>query len=200
MLYSMGSEDVIADCCSNSPIGQKYSNSLWVHLSALEKLDPLLRLYEGCANRTLGRLAGATLVKFHIKKPKITYLFYPDFDSDPHPVLHTQMEIDLRDLHVTYQSYEGPNPPILHCKQAYVTPDYPGYEKFAQLTRQEENWGLLDDFRAIQTRQGWLKCLEEHCAEIRGHRVYWRTDADPYRKKLIQSARRARRKNARIGQ
>ncbi|MEB3279708.1 MAG: DNA phosphorothioation-associated putative methyltransferase [Lyngbya sp.] len=194
MLYSMGKLEVIADCCSNSPIGQKYSHSLWVHLSALEKLDPLLRLYEGCANRTLGRLAGATLVKFHIKKPKITYLFYPDFDTDPHPALHTQMEIDLRDLHVTYQSYDGPNPPILHCKQAYVTPDYPGYETFAKLTRQEEDWGLLDDFRAIQTRQGWLKCLEEHCAEIKGHRVYWRSDADPYRRKLIESARRARRK------
>lgn len=194
MLYSMGKEEVIADCCSNSPIGQKYSHSLWVHLSALEKLDPLLRLYEGCANRTLGRPAGATLVKFHIKTPKITYLFYPDFDTDPHPALHTQMEIDLRDLHVTYQSYDGPNPPILHCKQAYVTPDYRGYEKFAKLTRQEQDWGLLDDFRAIQTRQGWLKCLEEHCAEIKGHRVYWRSDADPYRRKLIESARRARRK------
>ncbi len=194
MLYSMGNPEIIADCCFNSPIGRKYTHSLWVHLSALDKLDPLLRLYEGCANRTLGRLAGATLVKFQIRKPKITYLFYPDFDTDPHPALHTQMEIDLRDLHVTYQSYDGPNPPILHCKQAYVTPDYPQYEKFAKLTRQEEDWGLLDDFQAIKTRQGWLKCLEEHCAELRGYRVYWRSDVDPYRKKLIRSARRARQK------
>ncbi|MDY7021388.1 MAG: DNA phosphorothioation-associated putative methyltransferase [Cyanobacteriota bacterium] len=194
MLYSMGNLDVIAECCSQSSIGQNYSNALWVHISALEKLDPLLRLYEGCANRTLGRLAGVTVIKFHTKKPKITYLFYPDFDTDPHPTLHTQMEIDLRDLHVTYQNYEGPNPPILHCKEAYVTPEYPHYEMFAKLTRQEKDWGLLDDFRAIKTRQAWLKCLEEHCAQIKGHRVYWRTDADPYRKKLIQSARRARRK------
>ena len=194
MLYSMGNPDAIADCCFNSAIGQKSSHGLGVHISALEKLDPLLRLYEGCANRTFGRLAETTIVKFHVKKPKITYLFYPDFDTDPHPALHTQMEIDLRDLHVGYQSYDGPNPPILHRKQAYIAPDYPGYETFGKLTRQEENWGLLDDFRAIQTRQGWLKCLEEHCAELRGHRVYWRTDADPYRKKLIESARRARKK------
>jgi len=185
---------VIADCCSNSPVGQRSSHSLGVHISALEKLDPLLRLYEGCANRTLGRLAGTTIIKFHVKKPKITYLFYPDFDTDPHPALDTQMEIDLRDLHVTYQSYDGPNPPILHRKQAYITPEYPNYETFAKLTRQEEDWGLLDNYRAIQTRLGWLKCLEEHCAEIKGHRVYWRTDADPYRRKLIESARRARKK------
>ncbi len=194
MLYSMGNLEVIADCCSNSPVGQRSSHSLGVHISALEKLDPLLRLYEGCANRTLGRLAGTTIIKFHVKKPKITYLFYPDFDTDPHPALDTQMEIDLRDLHVTYQSYDGPNPPILHRKQAYITPEYPNYETFAKLTRQEEDWGLLDNYRAIQTRLGWLKCLEEHCAEIKGHRVYWRTDADPYRRKLIESARRARKK------
>jgi DNA phosphorothioation-associated putative methyltransferase len=168
-----------------------------VHVSALDKLDPLLRVYEGCANRTIGRLEGATIVQFHIKSPKITYLFYPDFDADPHPALGTRMAIDLRDLHVSYRSYEGNNPPILHRKEAFVTPDYPQYQKFANLTAQEENWGLLDDPAAIQTRRDWLKCLEEHCAEIRGHRVYWRSDADPYRVKLIRSARRARRKSSR---
>ncbi len=194
MLYSMGNRDVIADCCFKSEIGQKRSKSLWVHLSVLEQLDPLLRLYEGCANRTIGRLEGATLVKFHIKSPKITYLFYPEFDSDPHPALQTSMEIDLRDLRVKYRRYQGPNSPILHRKEAFVTPDYHNYEKFVKLTRQEENWGLLDDFQAIQTRQNWLKCLEDHCAEIRGHRVYWRTDADPYKVKLIQANRRTRRK------
>lgn len=194
MLYSMGNPDVIADCCFQSKIGQKRSQSFWVHLSVLEQLDPLLRLYEGCANQTIGRLEDATLVKFHIKSPKITYLFYPEFDSDPHPALHTSMEIDLRDLHVRSRRYEGPNPPILHRKEAFVTPEYPHFEKFAKLTRQEQSWGLLDDLKAIQTRQSWLKCLADHCAEIRGHRVYWLADADPYKVKIIQAARRTRRK------
>jgi len=45
----------------------------------------MLRLYEGCANRTIGRLEGATVIKFHTKTPKISYLFYPDFDTDPIP-------------------------------------------------------------------------------------------------------------------
>lgn len=195
MLFSIGDLEKIAQCCQQSEVGQKRSASLWVHVSAIEQLNPLLRLYEGCANRTIGRLEAATLVKFHTKIPKITYLFYPEFDTDPHPVLSTRMEIDLQNLQVTYRGYDGPNSPILHRKEMFVTSDYPLYNKFAKLTQQEQDWGLLDDWKSIQTRQGWLSCLEDHCAELKGHRVQWRTDADPYKLKLLKSAVRARRKS-----
>jgi hypothetical protein len=75
-------------------------------------------------------------------------------------------------------------------EDSMVTADYPLYEKFAKLTRQEEGWGLLDDLRLIYDYRGWQKCLEEHCAELKGHRVVWRKNADPYRVKLVQAARR----------
>jgi hypothetical protein len=104
------------------------------------------------------------------------------------------MQIDLRDLHVSYQTYDGPNPPILHRKHTLVTPEYPHHQQLVKLSDQEEKWGLFDNFGLIQTRLGWLKCLEDHCAQIRGYRVYWRTDADPYRVKLLRSARRNRNK------
>ncbi|MEW6494563.1 MAG: DNA phosphorothioation-associated putative methyltransferase [Cyanobacteriota bacterium] len=190
MLMSVGDLRLIANCCKQSKIGKLLPNALYVHVCALEALNPQLRLYEGCASRTIGRMEGATLVKFHFKVPKISYLFYPDFDADPHPALHTSMQIDLRDLQVVYRDYDtSENPPILHRKETFVMADYPLYEKFAKLTRQEENWGLLDHTSTIGTRKGWQKCLKEHCAELRGHRVYWRKDADPYRVKLLLSAR-----------
>lgn len=190
MLISVGNPRLIANCCKQSPIGKRLPNALYVHVSALEALNPQLRLYEGCASRTIGRLDGATLIKFQTNLPKISYLFYPDFDADPHPALHTSMQIDLRDLQVIYRDYDASeNPPILHRKETFVTPDYPLYEKFAKLTRQEEQWGLLDDIHTIGTRKGWQKCLREHCAELRGHRVGWRKDADPYKVKLLMSAR-----------
>ncbi|MBD3883276.1 DNA phosphorothioation-associated putative methyltransferase [Phormidium tenue FACHB-886] len=193
MLMSLGNLEVVEERCKSSAIGQKRPNSLWVHVSAIEALDPLLRLYEGCASRTIGRPQEANVVKFHFRKPKISYLFYPNFDIDPHPALHTSMEIDLRDLHVHYRDYDpNDNPPLLHQKDSMVTTDYPLYEKFAKLTRQEEGWGLLDDLRLIYDIRGWQKCLEEHCAELKGHRVVWRKDADPYRVKLVRSAIRAR--------
>lgn len=191
ILFSLGNLNIISERARHSKIGLLLPNALCIHISALELLDPLLRIYEGCASRTIGRLEEATIIKIYINQPKIAYLFYPDFDNDPHPALHTSMEIDLRNLHVTYRDFEdSDDPPILHCKDACVAPDYPLYKKFAQLTSQEKKWGLLNDFRAIKTRKGWLKCLQENCAEIRNHRVYWRKDADPYLVKLLRAARR----------
>jgi DNA phosphorothioation-associated putative methyltransferase len=193
MLMSLGNLEVVEERCKSSAVGQKRPNSLWVNVSAIEALDPLLRLYEGCASRTIGRPQEANVVKFHFRKPKISYLFYPNFDTDPHPALHTSMEIDLRDLHVHYRDYDpNNNPPLLHQKDSMVTADYPLYEKFAKLTRQEEGWGLLDDLRLIYDYRGWQKCLEERCAELKGHRVVWRKDADPYRVKLLKAAQRQR--------
>jgi DNA phosphorothioation-associated putative methyltransferase len=193
MLMSLGNLEVVAERCRQSLIGKKLSSSLWVHASALDSLDPLLRLYEGCASRTIGRPEGVTVIKFHTNKPKITYLFYPNFDREPHPALHTSMQIDLRDLHVHYRDYDrDDNPPLLHQKDLLVSSKYPNYEKFAKLSRQEEDWGLLEDWKQISTHHGWQKCLEDHCAELKGHRVVWRKDANPYRVKLVRSAIRAR--------
>ncbi|MBD1915003.1 MULTISPECIES: DNA phosphorothioation-associated putative methyltransferase [Cyanophyceae] len=176
MLMSLGRTDLIEERCRQSPIGQQRPNSLWVNVSALDQLDPLLRLYEGCASRTIGRPEEATVVKFHVQKPQITYLVFPGFDKEPHPALKTSMAISLRDLHVRYRDYDPDNPPLLHQKEQVVAPDYPGYAKFAKLSQQEQKWGLLDDVKTIFDRRGWERCLLDHGAELRGHRVVRRKD------------------------
>ncbi len=195
MLLSLGERDPIDTCCRSSAVGKQGSKSLLLHVSALSVLDPLLRLYEGCASRTIGRPEEATLIKFHTRQPKLTYLFVPEFDTDPHPAIQTRMEIDLRDLHVNYQDYNPKeNPPILHHKDFMVLSDYPHYGKFAKLTRQEKDWGLLDNPEALKRKQSWQKHLEERCTDLQGHRVIWRKGADPYKLKLLRSQVRARQK------
>ncbi|NJK38827.1 MAG: DNA phosphorothioation-associated putative methyltransferase [Oscillatoriales cyanobacterium RM2_1_1] len=193
MLMSLGNLDIVAERCRESELGQQHGNSLWVHVSVLERLDPLLRLYEGCASRTIGRPEEATVVKFHLKSPRISYLFYPTFDAEPHPKLRTSMQVDLQTVRVHYQDYDPEeNPPLLHQKEQVVAADYPGYEKFAKLSQQERKWGLLEDLERIQDLRGWQGCLAEHCAELRGHRVVWRKDADPYQVKVLKSLQRKR--------
>ncbi|MFN9818204.1 MAG: DNA phosphorothioation-associated putative methyltransferase [Pseudanabaena sp.] len=188
MLFNLGREGFIATCCRNSRIGRLDDQALYVHISALEHLDTMLRLYEGCASRTIGRMDGATLIKFHLHKPKISYLFYPDFDRDPHPKMQASMQIDLRDLQVRYRDYHNSdNPPVLHCKNTYVLSDYPQYEKFAKLTKQEESWGLLENMKDISHWQGWQQKLKEHCAEIQGHRLVWLKQADSEAIKLLKA-------------
>ena len=172
MLFSIGKPGAIAKICQQSKIGKHLPSALYVHISVLAELDPLLRIYEGCASRTIGRLENATLVKFYTDEPKISYLFYPDFDTDPHPGLHTSMQIDLRDLNVWYRDYEtSTNPPILHRKETFVTSNYPLYAQFANLTKQEEELGLLKHSRSIGTRAGWQQRLEEYGVEIKGDRI-----------------------------
>jgi DNA phosphorothioation-associated putative methyltransferase len=169
-LFSLGQPGVIANCSRTSQIGKFVGNALYVHVSALDALDPLLRLYEGCASHVFGRMEGATLIKLRADKPKVSYLFYPDFDTDPHPVLHASMQVGLQSLYVDYRDYrDAENPPILHRKETFVTPDYPLHQKFARLTQQEEEWGLLDNANSIGTRRGWNERLSERQVELQGH-------------------------------
>lgn len=178
MLFSLGKPNVIALACQNSK-GKHTRAALYIHVNFLQELDPVLRIYEGCASRTIGRVDGATLVKFSTDKPQISYLFYPEFDTHAHPALHTSIKIDFTTLAVAYRDYSAiANPPILHRKETFVTPSYPNYEKFAQLTRQEEKRGLLNNpTSSIGTREGWEQRLNQYQLEIKGHRVYKRKDA-----------------------
>ncbi|PZV09746.1 MAG: DNA phosphorothioation-associated methyltransferase [Leptolyngbya sp.] len=191
MLMSLGRTDLIEERCRQSAIGQQRPNSLWVHVSAIDQLDPLLRLYEGCASRTIGRPEEATVVKFHVQKPQITYLAFPNFDKEPHPALKTSMAISLRDLHVRYRDYDPDNPPLLHQKDQTIASEYPAYAKFAKLSQQEQRWGLLDDVKAIFDQRGWEKCLLEHGAGLQGHRVVWRKDASDEQKQQVQARLRS---------
>ncbi|BAY39352.1 hypothetical protein NIES2111_37280 [Nostoc sp. NIES-2111] len=172
-LFSLGRPGVVQTACDKSKIGKHTRGALYVHISALAALDPLLRIYEGCASRTIGRVDGATLIKYYTDQPQISYLFYPDFDTEPHPALKASITIDLKTLYVTHRDYSNrANPPVLHRKETFVTSNYPLYEQFAKLTQQEQQLGLLQQKSEIGTRAGWEKCLAAHGVEIKGHEVY----------------------------
>jgi DNA phosphorothioation-associated putative methyltransferase len=172
LLIHVGDLQKIANLCQASNIGKQLDGALAVHISALEKLPPLLRLYEGCASRNFYRLENANIVKIYYNKPKITYLVYPDFDTKAHPALQATMEVDLHNLSVTYHDIsDETNPLILHQKDALVAPDYPSYKKFVRLTKKEQNSGLLKNRDAIRRLHGWLRCLRENEIIIEGHKL-----------------------------
>ena len=172
-LFSLGEPKIIQQACYKSKVGKFTPSALYVHIKALWELDPLLRIYEGCASRVFGRPQETTLIKLHIKEPRISYLYYPDFDTDAHPALKASIIIDLQTFKITSGDYSTrENPPILHRKETFVTPKYPLYEEFAQLTQQEVAEGLFENPSEIGTRNGWQECLDECGVEIIGHHVY----------------------------
>lgn len=170
MLYQVGNLELIAELCQNSPVGRKLKSALLVHISALESLPSLLRLYEGCASRTVGRLEDTNVIRLSWNTPKITYLYYPNFDEAPYPKLHTLMQIKLSNLRVHYADYfDDENPPILHYKDRLVAPDYPLYETFTNLTQQADDLGLLEDYQKVSRWQGWLQSLKEKNIVLRDY-------------------------------
>jgi DNA phosphorothioation-associated putative methyltransferase len=171
-LFQAGDAAAIHDACRQSPVGKLLPNALYVHRSALESLDPLLRIYEGCARAYLGEIDGANLIKLHRHSGAVSYLVYPDFETDPHRALLRSVKLDLRTREIDCREFAGSaNPPILHRKEAFLRPDDPLRAKFARLTRQEERAGLLDETTTIGTREGWQRRLAENGFTIRGRRL-----------------------------
>jgi DNA phosphorothioation-associated putative methyltransferase len=169
MLYNLRKLDELAEIAADSPVGKQENNCLVVHESALDTLDPMLRLYEGCASRTIGRLEEANAISFNFNKPKITYLAYPDFDRKSHPYLAMSMEVDLRDLSVNYRDYSlEDNPPILHEKDRLLASDYPHYREIAWLTAQERELEILEDVKnfKLYRRDRWLHYLRQRKLKI----------------------------------
>ena len=132
----------------------------------------MLRLYEGCARGYIDRVEGANVIKLHTDEPRVSYLSYPEFESDPHPALAKGMTVHLQTFRVRERDYSGSrNPPILHRKETFLAPDHPLHAKFARLTRQEGSKGLFDDTTRIGTRAGWEQALSHKGVTLRGHRL-----------------------------
>jgi DNA phosphorothioation-associated putative methyltransferase len=172
LLLSIGGAELIDAACRDSPVGKLTPSALYVHESAVEVLPVPLRLFEGCARGYLGRVEGANIVKLHRTEPKVSYLSYPDFESDAHPALAEALTVNLRTFGLRVRRYgQYRNPPILHRKETFLAADHPLRAKFARLTRLEEAKGLYADTSRIGMRDGWEAVLNAKGLTLRGHRV-----------------------------
>jgi DNA phosphorothioation-associated putative methyltransferase len=172
LLFRAGDAAAVDDACKRSPVGKLLPNALYVHRSALDGLEPLLRVYEGCGRAYLGEVEGANVVKLHRFSGKLSYLVYPEFDSDPHPALLRCVKLSLRTRELECYDYAASdNPPVLHRKETFLHAEHPLHARFARLTRQEERHGLLEDAATIGTRAGWERRLREAGFRLHGHRL-----------------------------
>ena len=90
----------------------------------------------------------------------MSYLAYPGFDADAHPVLAGSLAVDL------------------HRKELFVASNYPRRDLFAALTRSEERCGLLSGDERIGSKATWEAVLRVRGVVIRGHRLLRRRDSD----------------------
>jgi DNA phosphorothioation-associated putative methyltransferase len=172
LLFRTGDAAAIDEACKRSATGKLLPDDLYVHRDALESLEPILRIYEGCGRAFLGEVEGANVIKIHRRSGKLSYLVYPEFEDDPHPLLLRSVRVNLRTRQIDCNDYtQSANPPVLHRKESFLHTDDPRYAKFARLTAQEEKHGLLEDPSGIGTREGWLRRLSDRGFALRGHRL-----------------------------
>lgn len=172
MMRQVADQDLINSTCKAVPVGKETPQAIYVHSSAMGQLPTLLRLYEACARGLVGEVEGANIIKLHRYRPQVSYLCYPQFDHEAHPALASSAIVNLDEAKSSFKDYtRSPNPPILHRKEEFVAGDYPGREKFAKLTRQEEKAGLFRDHSRIGFLREWVLTLAAQGVTIRGHRV-----------------------------
>ena len=72
LLFRAGSAEAVDEACRKSSVGKLLPKALYVHRTAHDSLDPLLRVYEGCARAYLGTIDGANLIKLHRQSGKVS--------------------------------------------------------------------------------------------------------------------------------
>nr|WP_111488670.1 DNA phosphorothioation-associated putative methyltransferase [Peterkaempfera bronchialis]AXI78541.1 DNA phosphorothioation-associated putative methyltransferase [Peterkaempfera bronchialis] len=172
LLLKLRDDTYVRGAMNASAVGKLTPTALYVHRRAVEQMPTVLRLYEHCASIAAGRPQAWTVAKLCHRGRAVSWLDYPDFDSDPHPRLLTSYQVDLGTFETSHHSYgERDNRPLLHRKHEFLHPDDPDAAKYRRLTDSEARAGLYAHPHLIGTENGWEKELTRCGWVLRGHRL-----------------------------
>ena len=166
--------------CLCATVGKRLPSDFYVHRSAEESLPALLRVLLFAARQIVGEI-DYNILKIAMDGRKISFLNYPDFDAEGHPPLLHSVRVHLPSTSYVIRDFSSSeNPPILHRKETFVDMLYPNFHTFAELTRQEEELGLLSH-PEIGFKQQWQRLLSERQLRIVGHTVFGNDVSEPSR-------------------
>ena len=172
LLFRAGDPDAIDQACQRAEVGQLVDNALIFHKSCLESLEPLLRIYEGCARALVGELDDANVIKLHRFSGKVSYISYANFERDPFPALIERMKVSLRTLNIDWFDYsDWDDPYLLIEKFRYVAPDYPKkslFERFSKTVTAAKVW---DESESQIRRSEATFRLSAARLRLRGHKL-----------------------------
>ncbi|KAA0922151.1 DNA phosphorothioation-associated putative methyltransferase [Streptomyces apricus] len=176
LLFKLRDDAYIRRAMSGSIAGKFTATALYVHRRALHRVPTVLRLYEQCASIAAGRPGEWSVVKLRHQGRGVSWLDYPEFDTDPHPRLAASYAVDLKSLKSSFTSYaDSTNRPLLHRKHEFLAGDDPDASKYRRLTDAEVRAGLYESPHLIGTEDGWERELVRCERELRGHRLVRRT-------------------------
>lgn len=132
VLFEVGNlAHIDAACHEAAAKGYGYleeGNSLQLHISLLERLPTLLRVYVACATMLCGDVSEFDLVKIHIRSGKATLLKFEDFEDHPLPRLLQRVKVNLRDQDLDVFNYGPDYPPtLLYHKSRFINEEFPHF-------------------------------------------------------------------------
>ena len=185
LLFLAGNSKAIDESCQRAGVGQLAENALTIHETALDSLEPLLRIYEGCARALVGNIEGANLIKLHRFSGKVSYIAYPEFDKDPCPAIQLRVKVSLRSLNIEVFDYaKWADPPLLFRKDEFLPAEHPKKSLFGKLSKQMAKAGVLPASEARFSRSQWAEFLKTCGYTLRGHKL---SSSDTSRAKRPQS-------------
>lgn len=118
-------------------------HALQLHTSLVSRLDPVLRVYVGCATALYGDVLSADLVKIHIQSGKVTLMKFDDFVGSALPRMLERVKVRLREQDLDFFEYGNLyEPPLLFHKSRYINEEFPYFAEQLQFDQQLEALGL----------------------------------------------------------
>lgn len=147
-------------------------HSLQLHASLVARLDPVLRVYVGCATALYGDVLSADLVKIHIQSGKVTLMKFDDFVGSPLPRMLQRVKVKLREQDLDIFEYGGQYPaPFLYFKSRYINEEFPGFPEQQDFDRHLATLGLpMADGYGPEPAE-FVRWLQHQRREVAGFRL-----------------------------
>jgi len=160
--------------------GKRLPNAVYVHRGDGVAFDGPLKAIVDRLAELHGVGPDFNVLKFRTDAPRLSYLHYPNFFEDPHPILASAISVDLVKGKARTTDYaDNINPPILHRKETMLPRDHVRRGEFEALTQAEEAEGLYTDTATIGFKLNWDRLLEQRGLYYQGHELKRRDGSPP---------------------
>ncbi len=174
-LKELGDLAQVSRYINASSVGKILPDDIYIHRDSLAFAPEMLQLLVELAKTLLPADVQWNIAKIARNSYHVTFMEYANFYEDAHPPLLGAMKVLLHKNKLEYRDYRTrENPPILHRKELFIHSGHPLFETFSQLTRAEEEAGLLGH-NHIGTVEGWQKLLAAKGVRVEGHALVSRS-------------------------
>lgn len=154
-------------------LGKQTPTACYLHRSYLTALPETMEKIIFSLDSVIARQINWNILKIYKQEPKLSFLYYPDFEDEAYPVLDASLVIDLESLGQKFRSYKDVvNKPILHRKELFVAPSHSCFALFSEITKEGEEAGLYDNSSEIGFSQSWQFFLKQKGYELVDGRLF----------------------------